>query len=230
MKKMTKITIVALAFLMISFAGFAQNKVSFVGGIHTANVSATGVNVEFLDIQSINRFTAGIAYERKLDKYLSFKTGIFYKEKGFKLSETTNVDIFNIGLPVGVKVTSELNTIDLPLLLKAEFENASGITPYMALGPNLSYATSGVIQTRATAILDFVLTNTPINLDSDSYNRLGIEGMVAGGLSFPYGKGEITTEINYTHALNDFTSDSFIVDTGIRNRGMGFTVGYAMKF
>jgi hypothetical protein len=230
MKKITKITTAAIAFLMISLASFAQNKITIVGGIHSANISASGINVDFLDIQTINRFTGGLTFERKLDKYLSFKTGLIYKQKGFKLNETTNVDVFDIALPVGVKVTSELNTIDIPLLLKLGFDNTSNVTPYIAVGPNFSYAMSGVIKTKATAILDFTLTNTPINLDSDNYNRLGIEGMIAGGISFPYGRGEITTEINYSHALNNFTSDSFIVDTGIRNRGVGFTVGYAMKF
>jgi len=230
MKKITKITLAAFAFLMTSFATFAQNKVSIVGGIHSANISASGLNVDFLDIQTIYRFTGGITYERKLDKLLSFQTGIIYKQKGFQLKETTNVDIFNMALPVGVKVTSELNTIDVPLMLKVGFENKTGVTPYLAAGPNLSYAMSGEIQTRATAIFDFVLTNVELDLSSENYNRLGIEGMIAGGVSFPYGNGEFKTEINYSHALNNFTSNSFIVDTGLRNRGIGFNVGYSMKF
>ena len=230
MKRITKITMAAITFLMISFESFAQNKISIVGGIHSADISASGINVDFLDIQTINRFTLGLTFERKIDKFLTLKTGVIYKQKGFKLNETTNVKVFDIALPVGVKVTSELNTIDIPLLLKLGFDNSSNITPYVAVGPNFSYAISGVIKTKATAIIDFTLTNTPINLDSDNYKRLGIEGMIAGGISFPYGKGEITTEINYSHALNNFTSDSFIVDTGIRNRGVGFTLGYAINF
>ena len=230
MKRITKITMAAITFLMISFESFAQNKISIVGGIHSADISASGINVDFLDIQTINRFTLGLTFERKIDKFLTLKTGVIYKQKGFKLNEATNVNVFDIALPVGVKVTSELNTIDIPLLLKLGFDNSSNITPYVAVGPNFSYAISGVIKTKATAIIDFTLTNTPINLDSDNYKRLGIEGMIAGGISFPYGKGEITTEINYSHALNNFTSDSFIVDTGIRNRGVGFTLGYAINF
>jgi len=230
MKKITKITFTAITLLMISTLSYAQNKISIIGGVHSANISASGVNVNFLDIQSIHRFTGGITIERKLDNYLSVKTGVIYKQKGFNLNETTNVNVFNIGLPVGVKVTSELNTIDVPLLLNLDFNNSTNITPYISAGPNFSYATSGVIRTKATAIFDFTLTNTPINLDSDSYNRLGIEGMIAGGISFPYGSGEISTELSYSHALNDFTSDGFIVDTGIRNKGIGFTVGYSMNF
>ncbi|MBT8234172.1 MAG: PorT family protein [Saprospiraceae bacterium] len=229
MKKYT--ILITTCFLVILGTNLiSQNKVSVISGIHTANISAEGLNADFLDINSISRFMGGVLYERALDKHLDIRTGVIYKTKGFKLNEAINVDIFNLPLPIGVKVTSELNTIDVPLMLTYNFKNNSNITPYFSAGPNFSYATSGAIRTKATAILDFTLTNTPLDLSSDAYNRLGIEGQLAGGVKIPYGKGEITTEFAYSHAMNNFTSDDFIIDTGIKNKGLSFSIGYGMYF
>ena len=104
------------------------------------------------------------------------------------------------------------------------------MTPYIAAGPGLSYATSGAIKTKATAIIDFTVSNTPLNLDSDDFNRLGIDANINAGATFPYGRGEFLTEVSYAHSMTDFTSDDFIVDAGIRTKGISFSVGYGIKF
>ena len=230
MKKITKMTTALLALFLFTLTINAQNKISFVTGLHSANISAEGINVDFLNMSSINRLSAGITFERELDKFLTLKTGVIYKQKGFKIAEVVNVDAFDIPLPLGVKATTEVNTLDIPLMIKYDFKNSSNITPFISVGPNFSYALSGAVNTKATALIDFTIASIPLELGSDSYNRLGVEGMIAGGFSVPYGKGSITAEVNYSHALNDFTSDSFLVDTGIRNRGVGFSIGYGMYF
>jgi hypothetical protein len=89
---------------------------------------------------------------------------------------------------------------------------------------------SGAIKTRASTIFDFTITDTPLNLSSDDYNRLGIEAQISAGIKIPYGNGEFLSEVNYSRGLNDFTSDNFIVDAGIRNYGLSFSFGYGMRF
>lgn len=230
MKKNTVLTAMSLLLLMFFQNINAQNKISFVTGLQTSNVSASGLNTDLINFQPINRLTAGVIYERELDQLLSFKTGVHLKQKGFQVSESMNINVLDFPLPLGVKVITEVNTIDVPLLLQFNFIKGSIIAPYIAIGPNLSYATSGSINTRATAILDFGLTQNSLNLDSDDYNRLGVEAMVNVGASIPYGAGAFIMDLNYTRGMNDFVNENFIVDTGIRTSGLGFSLGYSLNF
>lgn len=230
MRKITVLTTTTLLILFVFSSLKAQNKISLITGVQSSNITASGLNTNIIDFQPINRFYAGIVYERNLDPLLSIKTGVIFKQKGFQVSESTNVSILDLPIPVGVKVITEVNTIDVPLLLQLNINNASAITPYFAVGPNLSYATSGNVRTRATAILDFGLSNSPLNLGSEDYNRLGVEGMISAGAHLAYGSGSFNADITYTRGLNDFLSESFLLDTGIRTSGIGLNVGYTLAF
>lgn len=214
----------------ISVAAIGQTQINFVTGVHYANVETSGVSTDFLNIRPLKRISAGVLVNQKLDRHLDLRTGLVYKQKGFNITEGTDIEIAGMGFPIGVKVATELNTINVPLMIQYNLRDINGITPYISAGTGLSYATSGFIKTKATAILDFTLTNTALNLDSDDYKRFGVDGNVALGANIPYGKGHFITEINYSHALTDFTSDNFIVDAGIRTKGIGWSVGYGMRF
>jgi hypothetical protein len=208
----------------------AQTSVYLVSGVHSSGVTASGLSTDIVNLKAINRFTGGIMLDHSLDKYLSVSSGVFYSQRGFQVAESFGFDIANIPVPLGVKVATEVNTIDVPLMLKYKIQGIDGVTPYVAAGPGLTYAISGSIRTKATAILDFTLTNTPLNLESDDFNRLGIDANVAAGLTFPYGKGEFLTEVSYSRAMTDFTSEDFIIDAGLRTKGISLTVGYGIRF
>ncbi len=208
----------------------AQTSVYLISGIHSADVTASGLSSDLIDLKAINRFTGGIIVDQALDKYLSVSTGVIYKQKGFQAAESLGIDVAGIPLPLGAKVATEINTINVPVMLKYKLQGLRGITPYVSAGPGLTYATSGAIRTKATAIIDFTVSNTPLNLSSDDYNRIGIDANIAAGATFPYGRGEFLTEISYAHAMTDFTSQNFIVDAGIRTKGISFSVGYGIRF
>ena len=208
----------------------AQTSAYLVSGVHSSGVTASGLSTDIVDLRSINRFTGGIMIDQTLDKYLSISTGVIYKQKGFQIAESFGFDVANIPIPLGVKVATEINTINVPLMLKYKLQGLDGITPYIAAGPGLNYATSGSIKTKATAIIDFTLTNTPLNLASDDFNRIGIDANVAAGLTFPYGSGSFLAEVTYSRAMTDFTSDDSIVDAGLRTKGISLTVGYGVRF
>lgn len=217
-------------FTIITFSATAQTKISVVSGLHVANINAEGINTELINPQSIASFTGGVLAETKLDRYLSVTSGVVYKEKGFALRESLPLNVGGINIPIGAKIEMNINTINIPLQLNYNFETTSGITPFVTAGPNISYATSGSVMTKANALFDFTLTNTPLNLASDDYNRINVEGLIGAGVKIPYGNGEILTSVLYNHSFNDLTSENFIVDAGIRNKGVTFNVGYGLRF
>lgn len=229
MKKKRNFTF-ALGALFFSLALSAQTSINFITGIHSAHVVATGASIDFLDIKPLNRVTAGVLIDQSLDKHLSLRSGLIYKQKGFNISEGSNIDIAGTAIPVGVKVATELNTYNVPLMLKYDFKGLKSITPYIAAGTGLSYASSGTIKTKATAIIDFTVMNIPLDLSSPNYKRLGVDANVTGGVSIPYGKGHFLGEISYSHGVTDFTSDNFIVDAGIITKGVSYSIGYGIRF
>lgn len=207
-----------------------QTSAYLISGIHSADVSASGLSTDIVDLRAINRFSGGLIIDQTLDRHLSVSTGVIFKQKGFQIIESFGVNIGNVPIPLGAKLATEVNTINVPLFLKYKLQGIKGVTPYIAAGPGLSYATSGAIKTKATAIIDFTVSNTPLNLDSEDFNRLGIDANISAGATFPYGNGEFLTEVSYAHSMTDFTSDNFIVDAGIRTKGISFSVGYGIKF
>ncbi len=227
-KALTLITCSLVLFASLELS--SQTTVNVKTGIHSADVHADGLSADFINLAPIKRFTTGIDVEQALDKHLSIKSGISYLQKGFQISEGMDLDIGGVSFPIGVKGVTEVHTVNVPVMLQYNYRGLNGITPYISVGPSISYATAGAIKTKASAILDFTLTNTPLNLDSADYNRLGIEGNIMAGAKFPYKSGHFLTELGYNHAVTDFTSDNFIVDAGIRTKGWTFNVGYGISF
>ena len=206
-----------------------QSSLNLVAGWHSANSHST-LSTDFIKLESIERLTFGVIYDQKLDNLLSLRTGGIYKQNGFQIKESTQVNMLGTEIPIGVKAVAELNTIEVPLMLQYNVSGIKGIKPYLSMGPSFSYATSGQIRTKATAFLDWTLTSTPLNLESDDYNRLGINGNVAVGTKIEYNKGHFITEINYASAFTSLTNESFIVDTGLRPKGWTINIGYGLSF
>jgi len=228
--KKYKIFIQTSIFLLFTIAVTGQTTVNVITGLHSANTSHSGIQTDLLDLKSINRLSMGIIIDQGIDDRLSVRTGLIYKQNGFQINETFGMDVLGTELPIGVKVAAELNTLEIPLMLQYNFKNIPGITPYVSAGPSFSYAQSGAIKTKATAIFDFTVNNTALDLSSDNYNRFGVNGNVVTGLKIPYGKGQFVTEVGYSHSMTDVTSERFLVDTGLRPKGWSFNIGYGLSF
>jgi len=171
-----------------------------------------------------------VIVEQALDSKLSVRSGIMYKQNGFQIKESFGLEVLGSELPLGFKAVAEMNTLEIPLMLQYNFNTGIGMVPYLSVGPSFSYATSGAIKTKATAILDWTISNTPLNLSSDDYNRFGVNGNVTAGTKIPYGKGHFLTEVGYSRSFTNLTSESFMVDTGLRPKGWTFNIGYGLSF
>jgi hypothetical protein len=161
-----------------------------------------------------------------VNEHFSVLSEINYQEKGFRIREQMDVNLLNIDIPLGVRVDTRVRYIDLPVMAKYAFGNGV-VKAYVAAGPQVSYALNGRVKTRADFLVDFNVTNIPINFSTVNYQRYDLAGVVAAGVDFPTGNGKVFFDARYSQGL----SDSFklpVIDLNIKNHGFGFGIGYKM--
>ena len=196
-------------------------------GANVNNISTpTVVDLIAPDLQYLPGVSVGITGEYVFSDHFSVMSELNFNEKGFRIRENTDINLFKIDVPLGVRVDTRLRYLDVPVMAKYRFGNGS-VKAFVAMGPQMGYALNGRIKTRANFLIDFNLTNTPINLSALNYQRFDLGGVVAAGLDFPAGNGKVFFDARYSQGL----SDSFrlpVVDLDIKNHGFGFGIGYKM--
>jgi hypothetical protein len=178
------------------------------------------------NIQYLPGVNVGLAGEYAVNEHFSVLSEINYQEKGFRIREQMDVNLLNIDIPLGVRVDTRVRYIDLPVMAKYAFGNGV-VKAYVAAGPQVSYALNGRVKTRADFLVDFNVTNIPINFSTVNYQRYDLAGVVAAGVDFPTGNGKVFFDARYSQGL----SDSFklpVIDLNIKNHGFGFGIGYKM--
>lgn len=223
----------AISVIMVSFTiGRSQSAITAFGSVGITNVEVTGIGIlDIVDpyIKPIAQYTAGIQYERGFNKNLAFVTGAQYTSRGFGMRENFNVDLFGVDLPLGARIETRLDYIEVPATLKYTFGD-HGVTPYVKAGASAAYAINGKIQPKVDAIITWKLPAININLENDMYNRLDVSGIVAAGMNLPVSEtGAIQFEVNYRHSLNDMFLDN-ITDIKIKSHGLSAGLGYTMRF
>ena len=195
-----------------------------VGGTMGNISTPTIIDAVMPDFEYLPGIEAGVVSEYKISNQFSIQGEVNYREKGFRLREGMDINVFNIDLPLGVRVDTRLRYIDMPIMAKYAFGNGP-VKAYVAAGPQMGYAMNGNIKTRANFLVDWNLTNTPINLDGLNHRRFEFGTVVGAGVEFETGAGHVFIDARYSQSL----SDSFrvpLVDLNIKNHGFGFGVGY----
>ena len=212
----------------------AQTTVTGMIGLHSSTTSANVALSEstggLVNLKPIATFTGGVVVDQALDNRLSFSTGVHFRSKGFKILAGSSVGVLGLDLGVGVKATTQISYVEVPFMLKANLSNSERVQPYLGVGPSISYAASGTLRTSATAIFDFNVSNTDIDLTSDNYNRWQLGGQAVAGALIPYGQGHWMAEVGYSRSFTNLVSDDFLIDAGGRHSGLTFSVGYGMRF
>jgi len=227
-----KLTLMLVVLMSLVQHLSAQSKITAFGSVGITEVEVSGLGLLDLVnpyIKPITQYTTGIQYERNLNPNLSFVTGAQFTSRGFGMKENFNIDLFGVDLPVGARIETRLNYLEVPAMLKYEF-GEGGVTPYVKAGASAAYAIDGKIQPKVDAIITWKLPAININLESDMYNRLDVSGIVGAGLNFPVGEtGAIQLDVNYRHSLNDMFLDK-ITDIRIKSHGISAGLGYTMRF
>jgi len=227
-----KLTLVLVVVMSLIQYVSAQSKITVFGSAGMTDIEVSGLG--FLDIANqyikpITQYTAGVQYERNLNQHLSFVTGAQYTSRGFGMKENLNVDLFGLDLPIGARIETRLNYLEVPAMFKYEF-GEGGVTPYVKAGASAAYAIDGKIQPKVDALITWKLPAININLESDMYNRFDVSGVVGAGLNLPVSEtGSIQFEVNYRHSLNDMFLDK-ITDIRIKSHGISAGLGYTMRF
>ncbi|MBK8506247.1 MAG: PorT family protein [Saprospiraceae bacterium] len=178
------------------------------------------------NVQYLPGVNVGLTGEYAVNDQFSVLSEVNYQEKGFRIRERMDVNLLNINIPLGVRVDTKVRYLDLPVMAKYAFGNGV-VKAYIAAGPQVSYALNGRIKTKADFLVDFNVTNIPINFSAVNYQRFDFAGVVAAGVDFPTGNGKIFFDARYSQGL----SDSFklpVIDLNIKNHGFGFGIGYKM--
>lgn len=220
--------------IIIATLSYGQTTVTGMIGVHTSNTSTNlalgNDSGALLSSKPITGFTGGVIVDLALDNLLSISTGVLARRKGFKISEGTAIDLLGIDVGVGASAITQVDYLEVPLMLKANLGNGQRITPYIGVGPSVSYATTGSIDTRVSAILNFNVSSTPLELSSPNYNRWQLGGNAVAGVKVPYGTGHWMLEGGYNTSFTDLISDDFLIDAGGKHSGWTLSVGYGMTF
>ena len=153
MNRAKKSITTTIAILLVTYT-FAQVSLGLKGGINFANIAIPEIAIiNIPDAQANKSFTFGAVAEIGIANGFAIQTELNYTKKGFIINEGIPLEIANIPLPVGVKVTTDLNYMELPILAKYNFGNEK-VGGYLTAGPTMSYASSGRFRTAANFIID----------------------------------------------------------------------------
>lgn len=230
MKNPTLLFIAVLLFVG-SLPGFGQKapvQIGFKIGGQASNVISHGVNLglDILQPQAIAGTRAGVYADVPIGKGLYFTPEVSYADKGFKVSESRNLALFEFPIPIGVEAVTRMRYLDAATNLKYKFGNGK-VSGFVRGGPYMGYALSGRIDMRINSIIDFKVGSFDINPSSKLYDRTEFGATAGAGMEFQAGPGRLMTEINYSRSFTDFT-DLPVVDLGLKNSSFGASIGYSI--
>jgi len=182
----------ALIVALISSFAIAQTSIGFRGGYGSSNIR-TDKELDAIADQFDNSsaLSFGVFADIPFGDIISFRPGVELNRRGTTLAVTGDQQVFGVNLPIGAQAKTRFTYIDVPLLFQATLPTEGIIKPYAFAGGSLGYATSGNIRTTATAIIEFNLMTTNIDLDAINYERfhaaaiggLGVKANLAPGFN-----------------------------------------------
>jgi len=229
MKRKLQLSLVAIGLLMAQLS-ISQTEVGAKAGATFSDITTKGLNLGkgFLEPQMIAGPTAGLYAEVPLGHGFYFAPELNYSQKGFKVQESMDLDVFGLTLPIGAEAITRLDYIDMPLTLKYKF-GGDRLQAYVKAGPTLGYAVSGHVTTRINSIIDIRIAETNLNTQGDLYNAFELGGLVGAGLEVPTASGKFFVDASFSQGFSDILNEP-VVDLRVHNRAFGLGIGYAIRF
>jgi len=147
-----------------------------------------------------------------------------YTKKGFIINEGIPLEIANIPLPVGVKVTTDLNYMELPILAKYNFGNEK-VGGYLTAGPTMSYASSGRFRTAANFIIDLNVIDQEFDFDNLNISKFDVGASIGAGGTVKLGTTKLFMDARYTHGFNKLDNIP-VIDLDFKNKNFSLTTGF----
>jgi hypothetical protein len=221
-------TLIILSILGFSLSSNAQWHIGANAGLSSNNVTVSGLPELVPNAKAMMGYKVGLNAEYDINQTFSLLSGMDYTQRGFVVQEGMNVNILGIDVPIGVKVETRVQFIEMPILGKFKF-GEDNLKAYVLAGPSISYATTGQIKTKASLLFDINVMTTDINLGADAYNRKNIGAVIGAGIEIPNDSGKFFADVRYNHSLTNMLNDP-VIDVKLKPYGVSLGIGYAMAF
>ena len=219
-----RIITTTFAILLVTYT-FAQVSLGLKAGVNIANVTIPEVSlVNIPNVQANKSFTVGAVAEFGIANGFAIQTEANYTKKGFIINEGIPLELANIPLPVGVKVTTDLNYIEVPVLAKYNFGNGK-VGGYVTAGPTMSYAASGRFRTAANFIIDFNVVDQKFDFDDFNISKFDLGASIGAGGTVNLGTTKLFVDARYTHGFNKLDNIP-VIDLDFRNKNFAITTGF----
>ncbi len=227
---MKRLSILALIAMFV-MPCFAQAQITFGahGGFHSNKVQIKGISESWVPENGYwTGVTAGLHAEFPMLGRLAFRPELNYIEKGFRVREGFEFDLFNIPIPIGAEAITRVQYIEIPLQLKYTFTDGP-VQPYIFGGPHFSYAVDGQIDLKANFILDFNIGSYDLDVTNDLYNQFEVGAIAGAGMTFQAGRSNLFLQGSFQHGFTNMLDDP-IIDIRLRNSGFNVTAGIQIPF
>lgn len=230
MKSLKQILLLSAFSLVAIASSFGQWSLGPKASVNFSHAQMVGLDLGIRpDIQWIAGGQGGIMAEYKFNELFAITTEVNYTEKGFRTSADYDLSFQDLEIPIGVEAVMRLRYIDVPLMAKYKFYCSQRFNAYVTGGGYFGYGVNGNLKTKARVILDFNLSNTPLNLGNKNFDRTEFGGVLGAGIELPVSSGKFIIDARYSHAYNPLVDD-FLVDVRLRNRGFSLGLGYTYTF
>ena len=217
--------------LLCTGALSAQTSVGFRGGYGTSNLR-TDKQLDLISdrLDATAAFSGGLYAEQAFSPVFSLRSGVEVNQRGTALLLSSTNTVFGMTVPLGGQVKTRFTYVDVPVLAQVSLPTNSTIRPYAFGGASFGYAVKGNVRTTATALFEFNLATTNVDLDAINYERFHVAAVGGLGVSAQLtDQLRIFAEGRYEQSLTQpYDVPLLAAKTGFR--GLNFGGGVAFTF
>lgn len=215
--------------LVGTFSITAQVEVGVRTGAAFNNSSISGAVGDILPDSKMHLgYSLGVYADISMNKSFSFHPELAYTSRGFSMNQGTNFEMLGLDIPVGVSADTRMKYMESLALMRYKI-GSDRLKVFVEAGPGISYATSAIIQPKATLFLEFNLPQIDIDLSGDTYNRTDATANIGTGIEYDTGQGILGANLRYSHGLANILNDP-LVNTRITHQSFNLGVSYGYRF
>ncbi len=227
-RQYVKTLFIILPLLFSSSQVLSQVDFGLTYGVVLNSAQIKGIGDPFLpEVAEFTGSTAGLDLHLQIDEHFSFVSGLFWEERGMDAKYGLDVDFLGLEVPLGLKIKTRIDYLEMPLGIKVKFATNRKVNPYFMGGAKLGYAIDGDVTIIGQVVIDFKLSQIPINLASDNARRFDLSPFMGTGLDIPYKNSVFTFGLQYEYSVFNFLKETSLA---VEFRHYGFTGGLSYKY
>ena len=207
MTSVIKSFVLAICLFLLAIPSYAQISFGIKGGVNVAEFSFQDQGTS-IPQSSINGFTLGAVLEVALGKNIFLQPEAIFVQRGSEL----NTSLTNL--------TTNVNYLDIPVLLKIKILNTNLLNINLLGGPSFGLALNGEEIDQGGQTID-------INFGGDNgLKRFDLGINAGGGVGINLGSVGVFGDIRYLFGVSDISEDA---NREIRNKGLNLSVGLMFR-